>query len=103
MLMQPNRGRRGKTRRVLMQICLQKWVAMQAFAFIGADEEGAASRFATGFRVLKLRANLLARRGGRPRFSRASVNLEGEGPDESDDDGFHLNGAMVAAAGTQSR
>src|SRR5438093_2711445 len=65
---------------------------VQSFAFIGADDEGAMPRFAAGFRVLELRANLLARRGGRPPVSRGSVNLEGEGPGESDDDDLHLNG-----------
>ena len=53
--------------------------AVQAFAFIGADGERAVPGFAAGFLVLKLRANLLARRGGRPLVSRGRANLEGEG------------------------
>ena len=77
---------------------------MPAFAFIGADGESAVARFAAGFRVLKLRANLFARRGGDPPVNRASVNSEGDpkGPGESDDDGLDVNGAMVARAGKQS-
>jgi hypothetical protein len=30
------------------------------------------------------------------------VNLQGEGPGEADDDGLHVNGTMLAGAGTQS-
>jgi hypothetical protein len=53
---------------------------------------------------LQPRANLLARRDGRPPVKRGSVNLKGgpKGPGESYDDGFHLNGVIVARAGTQS-
>src|SRR5205814_8232698 len=58
--------------------------AVQAFAFIGADGEGAAPRFAAGFLALKLRANLLARRDGRPTVGRGRMNLEGERPGKSD-------------------
>jgi hypothetical protein len=77
---------------------------MQSFAFIGADGERTVPGFTAGFRVLKLRANLVARRDSRPPVSRGSVNLKGgpKGPGESYDDGLHLNGAIVAAAGMQS-
>jgi hypothetical protein len=77
---------------------------VQAFAFIGADGERTVPGLAASFLVLKRRANFLARRGGRPRVSRGSANLEGspKGPDESDDDGLHLNGAMVAGAESQA-
>ena len=78
--------------------------AVQAFAFIGADGERTVPHFAAGFRVLKLRANLLARRGGRPPVIRGSVNLEGSpnGPSESNDHGLQLHEAMMAGAERQS-
>jgi hypothetical protein len=71
---------------------------MQTFAFISAYDERAVARFAASFNALKLRANLLTRRGGRPSVSRGRVNLKGgtKRPRESDDDGLHLNAAIVA-------
>ena len=50
---------------------------MQALAFIGANGEHAVPRFASGFGVLKLWANLFARRGGFPPISRGGVNQAG--------------------------
>src|SRR5213075_652696 len=64
--------------------------AVQAFACIGANCERAVPRFAAGFRLLKPRANLLARRDGRPVVSRRSANLEGEGPGENDNGCLHM-------------
>jgi len=67
---------------------------VQAFAFIGADGESTVPGFATSFRLLKLRADLLTRRGGRPLVSGGTLNLEGDlkRPGEGDNDGLHLNG-----------
>src|SRR6266536_1695635 len=78
--------------------------AVQAFACIGVDGEGAEPRFVAGFGLLKLRANFLARRGRRPRVSSGSAHLEDgpKGPGEGTDDGLHLHGAIVARAGRQS-
>src|SRR5437773_12422823 len=66
--------------------------AVQPFAFVGANDERAVSRFAAIFRLLKLRANLLARRDSCPPISRGSLNLPNRTnePRESNDDGFHV-------------
>jgi hypothetical protein len=67
---------------------------VQAFAFIGADGESTVPGFATRFLLLKLRADFLTRRGGRPPVSGGTLNLEGDPkrPGEGDNDGLHLNG-----------
>ena len=71
---------------------------MQALALIGVYRERAVARFSAGFNALEVRANLLTGRGRRPSISRGGVNLKGgpERPRESDDDGLHLNRAIVA-------
>src|SRR5438876_3877524 len=78
--------------------------AVQSLALICADGERAVPRFASGFALIKLRANLLARRGDRPSVSRGRLDLQRDPkqPGESDDNGLHLNAAMVAEAGMQS-
>src|SRR5439155_15083876 len=67
--------------------------AVQAFAVIGADDERTVAGFAAGFLLLKLRANLLARRGGCPPVRRGSVNLKRgpKEPGESDEESLHLH------------